>query len=603
MTAAGNFNFSRAVREWCFVQVPLVELGRMRDMARSRGLSDFGLHSRGPWEALDREGIFTPVAYAPHAFWPYDQQRALAEGELIIREESGHLPWQDLKAKAEETLGDDANPQVLYHHWQILWLSELQDQLTPGVIWSSLEEGFEAFFESHARAAAARSAGHANESLLEAADRWRALELLLIRVQNVFYPYERGGPRQSNWIGSVIGGLTDDASDWVIEQVNSLDYDQLAADCGTDAEELAGRFERLAEQGRWIDPNAGVFDLIDQINRHSLERLKGSPRLARDFYDAARVLRSWHRRLKGAVPLPDLSEGRGLRRGVAASDRDDGGEVRGNRALLPGMLESYGLYPWRVQLIVEGDSEIVALRTIIEEGYHLSFEMLGIAAADLRGADIPSNAELLLAAFRAYANYYFLVFDNEGRAKEMINALVQANVIEGIGEKRRAEIREEGLKAARQVSDLEARREAMKEAAARANDLSQEPGDSPEFLLWRENFEVDNFSTAELCEVVVEFATEIGLDGFSLTPEDLDAKVAERREAGSEKGVASILLDMASDRDTGFRLSKPEFAQRLARWVLRDHAENGKSRPILDLAEQLVSLTWADRRLAGELRD
>jgi hypothetical protein len=602
VTIPGNFNFSRAVREWCFVQLRLIELRGMRDMAKSRGLSDLGVLSRNPWEALDREGLLQPVAYARHGFWAYDQGRALEEGELIIREESGHLPWGELRAAAEEAHGDDANPQVLYHHWQILWLSELQDQLTAGVNWGSLNEGLEFYLETHAKAAKGRSPEQMRANLLDAAERRRALELLLVRVQNAFFPFERGGPRQSNWIGSGVGGLTDDASEWAMEQLRTLDYDELAADCGTDAAQLTGIYESLTEQGRWIDPNVGVFDLIDQINRHSLERLKGPARLARDYYDAARVIRSWHRRLEGAELLPDVNERR-TRRGVANTVRDRATELRGNRAVLPSLLEDYGLYPWRVQMLGEGDSEIVALRTIIEEGYGLSFEMLGIAAADLGGSNIPENAELLLSTFRGYTNYFYLVFDNEGRAAEMIEALVRANVIEGISEKRREEMRAEGLKAARQITDPVARRGAMKEALAKASNLSQEPGDSPEFLLWRENFEVDNFSTAELCQVVVDFAGEIGLEGFSLEPAVLEAAIAEQRVAGRKKGVASILLEVAGDRDPGFRLSKPDFARRLARFVLNENERTGKSRPILDLAEQLVSLTWADRRLAGELRN
>jgi hypothetical protein len=107
----------------------------------------------------------------------------------------------------------------------------------------------------------------------------------------------------------------------------------------------------------------------------------------------------------------------------------------------------------------------------------------------------------------------------------------------------------------------------------------------------------------ELCQVVVEFAYEIGLEEFSFDPVDLDTKIAAQREAGNERGIASTLLDMAGERDSGFRLSKPNFARRLARFVLNESAKNGKSRPILDLAEQLVSLTWADRRLSGQLRD
>jgi hypothetical protein len=135
--------------------------------------------------------------------------------------------------------------------------------------------------------------------------------------------------------------------------------------------------------------------------------------------------------LEGTELLPDVNE----RRRRRVESRNEAAEARGNRALLPGLLEDYGLYPWRVQLIAEGPTEIIALRTIVEEGYALSFEMLGVAATDLGGADIPENAESLLGAFRGYANYFFLVFDNEGRAKEMIEALVRATVIEGIGEK------------------------------------------------------------------------------------------------------------------------------------------------------------------------
>jgi hypothetical protein len=143
----------------------------------------------------------------------------------------------------------------------------------------------------------------------------------------------------------------------------------------------------------------------------------------------------------------------------------------------------------------------------------------------------------------------------------------------------------------------------MKEALANANDLSQEPGDSPEFLLWKENFEVDNFSSAELCQIVGDFADEIGLDGFSLDSDDLDTEITAQRKSGSTKGVASILLEMASNHDPGFHLSKPDLARRLARFVLSENERTGEKRPILDLAEQLVSLTWADRRLAGDLRD
>jgi hypothetical protein len=41
MAAPGNFNLARAVREWCFVQLPLFDLGKLRNEAKRRGLDDF----------------------------------------------------------------------------------------------------------------------------------------------------------------------------------------------------------------------------------------------------------------------------------------------------------------------------------------------------------------------------------------------------------------------------------------------------------------------------------------------------------------------------------------------------------------------------------
>ena len=145
ITAPGNFTFSRAVREWCFVQLPLIELAALRTALKARGLSDFGLFARDPWETLDREGVVVPVAYARHGFWQHELLACLEDGDLRVREESGHVPWGELRTEADEIHGDNANVQVLYHHWQILAVAELQDWLTPRAPWGTLGDGLEAF--------------------------------------------------------------------------------------------------------------------------------------------------------------------------------------------------------------------------------------------------------------------------------------------------------------------------------------------------------------------------------------------------------------------------------------------------------------------------
>jgi hypothetical protein len=72
-------------------------------------------------------------------------------------------------------------------------------------------------------------------------------------------------------------------------------------------------------------------------------------------------------------------------------------------------------------------------------------------------------------------------------------------------------------------------------------------------------------------------------------------------------GISQGRLDLGGiverNRDHLDPLHGSLLARRLARFVLSENEKTGEKRPILDLAEQLVSLTWADRRLAGDLRD
>ncbi len=581
--------------------LPLVELGKLRDAAKLRGLDDLGLFSRDPWETLDREGILVPVAYARHPGWVYDQPGCLDDGDLKIREEAGYLPWEAQSKEAEEMYGERAGLQVLYHHWQLLWLAELQRLLTPGVPWGNLGDGLEVFFEMRAKMATVPQPVP-GDALRASADAHRATELLLIRVQNVFFPFERGDPRHSNWLGSHVPGLTNDGSEWAIAQLGELNYAALAKECAVTPEDLRGIYEGLVYKALRIDPARDLFDLIDQVRRARRERLKASARLALDYYDAARVIRSWHGRITDDL-LPDIDEYLGWNGTTYKESHFGTLDVRGNRAVLPVLLEDYGVYPWRVQLIGEGDSEIVALREIVEEGHGLSFETLGIAVVDMGGADIPAKAERLLGALRGYANYFLLVFDNEGTARAPIEELVRGNVIEGVSDQQRAAILRQAAEAAKQIDDPEARRDALRAARQHASHLHEEPGAAPEFLLWRENFEADNFTPREMFDVLQTYARqEVEIEDLRLSLEEVEQRLDERRSVGEDKAIASVLLELAEEKDERLLLSKPNFARWLARFALEHPEHDGKTRPILELAEHLVQLTWADRRLSGELR-
>lgn len=80
MVAVGNFTIARAVREWYFVQVPLVALRDFQSAAKARGLDTLGFLDPAPWETLDRENLLTPIAYALQASGFTSRPRVLPTG-------------------------------------------------------------------------------------------------------------------------------------------------------------------------------------------------------------------------------------------------------------------------------------------------------------------------------------------------------------------------------------------------------------------------------------------------------------------------------------------------------------------------------------------
>ena len=268
---AGAFNYSRAVREWAFVQAPLRSLPDFRKAATARGLmADGSPYDTSAWETLDREGLLPPVAYALHGFWSHDQREHLARGDLIIREERGYVAWDELRAEADRR-GDALNPTglyVLYGHWQLLSLATIVDHLTAFTPLAALGGGLDAFADARRACTSALD----RERLAEEARHNRDEELLLIRAQNVLMPFVRDG----HYEGGPVIGLTDDAALWARALRQTFDFAAAVADCGVTAEDLAALFDRFATQAHRIDPMQWWFDLADQVDRSHREKLTGS---------------------------------------------------------------------------------------------------------------------------------------------------------------------------------------------------------------------------------------------------------------------------------------------------------------------------------------
>lgn len=590
MAAPGNFNYSRAVREHCFVQHALLHLSEFRKHVRDRGLPVLSMFDLAPWETLDREDLLPPIAYALHGFaWQHEVDGHLAAGDLLVREEVGFRSWDELRELAAER--HEADLWVLYHPWQVLRYRNLIAQLSPSTPFDHLAGGLESFYDARQRFAAA-PAPPPRADLVDRAAADRAVELLLMRVDNWLLPLETG-----RWHAGAILGLTEDAYEWTREQAQRVDWPAMTADSGVDATALARLYEDLAYEARRIDPNERLFELIDAVKRNRRERLKDDALLAQDAYLAARLVRRWHAQLGDEV-LDDVDDVGQIGRSWKVNFYGTA-KLRGNRAALPAILDAYGLYPYRVQLIGEGASEIEMLREILDVRYGLTFERLGIVATDIGGADVPVDAERLLTAMRVFANYYLLVFDNEGRARELVDELERRGVIEGVSDEQRKRFLSQAISTIDEHATPQERLAQLKQARERAQRLDEEPGQAPEFFLWRENIESDNFSNADLCAVVTAEAASHRLD-WELREEDLKRVLTE---AGEDRGVASILVDLAGRQDPPLEIGKPYLARLLARYAV-DHPEHeGGERQVLQLAEHLVRLAGADRTSIGRLRD
>jgi hypothetical protein len=591
MVTVGNFTMARAVREWYFVQVQLMALRDFQSAAKARGLDTLGFLDLAPWETLDREDLLPPVAYALHGFWFHDHPESLACGALLIRDEVGFTPWADLSARAEQEFQSELT--VLYHPWQLLWLGDLQQLLAPGVPWGNLGDGLDTFFDMRARIAGLPEP-LPRTVLIKCAAQAQETELLLVRTQDLFMPQIRGGQYRAG----AVHRLTDDAFGWTRDRQGSFDYHAAADDCGVSANRLGQLSGDLGVRGHFIDPNRDLFWLMDQVKRSQRERLQGTARRALDYYDAARVLRAWNFELTGKE-LPDVDGLVGFGGDTAKQRLFGTTDLRGNRAVLPALLDLYDLYPYRVELIGEGDSELAALREIFEVGYGTSFERLGIHTIDMTGADMPPNTERLLTSVRTYANYFLLVFDNEGRARAVIEALMRAGVLEGVGDERRAQLIAESKKAldALALPEPERARD-LRRILEKARELDFEPGQAGEFLLWRDNLEADNFTVEEICAVVAVHAEELGVSGFALNADAVRAEIEARSRPGqAPAGLATVVVEMCEASDPPLVVTKPDLARRLARHALAHPERDSDRRPILELAEHLYRLAASNRRL------
>jgi hypothetical protein len=539
--ARGTYNFRRAYEDRAFIQSDLVSASTFGGLVRDRGV---GLAlGESHLEQLDEIGALRPIAFSLGPYLSsYFVPGSKRDGrpEVVLREEVAFVPWKEY---AWELSGHKV-VSALYSPWQLLYARRAVDD--PGFRVSLsvlLDDRQLPKWADTLRVLA----GDARARWVRLDQDWRPKMLLLVRIQNRYFPFVKGS--------SVL--LRSDEGDLV----DALEFEQERFDPGEALGDLSLTSEHVKRLHSdlsmlaWLrDPGRDIYMLTRMLPYRERERFKGELRRVHDLYDACDVLRRFYFDLSGEI-LPDADESSGFPSDW--KERYLGHERRLSYSPedLKTVLKGHSIYPHGVHLLVEGDTEIELFPRLFAGLYGERWRERSIKISNIYGVGNHRAAQELLAATGEYARFVVLVLDDEGEARRYRDLWV-----------------ERGL-------------------------LRDEHG-----FLWRDSLEEDNFSYEELVAIAGELAAasggELNLDAQTLK-QRYEAHKANVGTRGRE-GLATYLVKLAGNPEYGsMRLSKTEFVAGMAR-ILVDEALTGhwaelaKRRRIFELLitlDRLVSAT------------
>jgi hypothetical protein len=512
-------DFAQSARELVgkgvLIQRELITSSAFESQARERGI---GL-DRSLLEAWDRDGVLSPLAFSPGQWTSWRTVDPYPTDGIVFREEVEFRPWE------EYAFQQRGHPVVNapYSEWQLLYLGLARAGETLEVPLETFALGPDAlatfatnhqpFVDAHL---AYRQGLH---------QQWLATIRLLLRLQARYWPFVHGQ--------SVILWDGQDQVDALDLEYDGVDVEQLRAELALEPDVLEASYRFLAERARSLDPLPGLHDIRRFEARRDRERDRGPVRNALDCYDAAEMLRRAYRELTGEL-LPDADQIR---------DPDLTPRLIGRHPdQLRQALREHQLYPHRLHMVVEGETEVRLVKRLFEAFSNHSWEGAGLLITDL-GGDKLKGSRTMLEGFAEYADAVALLLDDENDAKRVTSRFSQDGVI-----------RDEHVK------------------------------------LWNLSLEEDNFTPQELLGLVAE----IGLEGgtvLTLEAEDLLAAQQSRNQgSGPRKGLASVLQELARRPEHGaVTFSKPQLADKMADRLLAEieqadgaHDEVAERRPIVD---------------------
>jgi hypothetical protein len=526
-------SYSELFAEGCFAQRALMSATELRQAAVSRGLDLPPFPREQYLEPLDRCGGFSPIGFLQTNFTPETTWLNPDPKLMVWREERHFQPWDHhgwcLRGEEHIIVSERYSP------WQLLYLKDALELWDRRVSLRRLAPYLDDFtdFAARQRAAAAAHLTVIDES-------WRPLLKLLIALQPRLWPHRRESVTLLHEPGRT------DPIDQLRQAVESFDPLALLKRFQLSLDGLAHLHLAMAEAGRRLDPMPRWYRLADVAPRTVTDQLRGDALRARDFYDAAYLLRGcYFLATKRWLPRPDEIDGdrtveyrrRHLPRGVQPQ--------RWQRVMLKELLLREGLYPHGIHFFVEGDTEeIVLARLLPFLGYELPGS--GMALTNMRGVDRAEHYAVIFRSATQVAARTVLIADLEGTLSKTLQRL-------------------------------------------RADGLFT---DDENLLLWSSNgrsidFEEANFTEREILNAIQTAARRRNRElRLRLTVDELRRERARRtRPRRPPPALTKLALKLAEER--GLRVSKKELAPILADKLVREirqegHlAEAGKRRPLL----------------------
>jgi hypothetical protein len=516
---ATSFSYADAVASGAFDQLDLVTDSQFARLAGDRGIKHL---KREPLEWLDMQGALRPIGFQTNSGIPVLHSKRFSRWNRYARDAWGR-PHVDALYSPWQLLYLHAAVNGRYVDVDVAALLDRETDLTPKPrsVWRMINKR-----------------NHREWKRLDAA--WRPVILLLVRIQNRYFPAVRGTVK-----------LPPGGGDPFRQEIAAFDAPAVADELGWTSDDIKRLYEWLSFRGTNLDPAKGWFPIFRSLSYLEQEKLKGVLRQANDYYDAAAMLRRCYRDVTGDL-LSDSDEVGAFPPEWRPNWLGHERRMTYDRKDMQRLLELHGAYPNRVHVLVEGETEEAVLEALILAFRDADASALGVKIESFSGV---GNVTGRLLQISSYAREAVLVADSEGDVARTVKTLQQQGELENL-----------------------------------------------HLRLCDKNFEEDNLSVEEVVEVARAAAKAQGIE-IDLTADELRQRQARDRRARPRdpRGLASILIEMLRAPDVGpVVVSKVELGKHIAEFLLEklNAAEDQaaadaiiEARPILKLAVDIVRVT------------